>query len=179
MNSIFFWRECDLNWSLNNGQNLNRWKWVNWTWRRERRLCLEILCMASKLDERINTEESLMGSQRVGRDWATELNWTECITCSVPKLYLTLCNSIDCSPPGSSVLGTFQARILKWAASSSSRGCPWCRDGSGISSFSYIGGWILYHWTNWEVLVNHMVWVNLYLNKQCFDTKLFQQNIWH
>ena len=35
---------------------------------------------------------------------------------------LTLCNPMDCSPPASSVHGIFQARILEWAAISSSRG---------------------------------------------------------
>ena len=35
--------------------------------------------------------------------------------------YLTLCDSVDCSPPGSSIHGIFQARILKWVAVSSSR----------------------------------------------------------
>ena len=34
-----------------------------------------------------------------------------------------LCNPIDCSPPGSSVHGIFQARILKCIAISSSGGC--------------------------------------------------------
>ena len=34
----------------------------------------------------------------------------------------TLCNSLDCSPPGSSVRGILQARILEWAAVPSSRG---------------------------------------------------------
>ena len=34
----------------------------------------------------------------------------------------TLCNSMDDSPPGSSVCGIFQARILEWVAISSSRG---------------------------------------------------------
>ena len=28
----------------------------------------------------------------------------------------TLCDSMDCSPPGSSVRGILQARILEWAA---------------------------------------------------------------
>ena len=32
----------------------------------------------------------------------------------------TLCDPMDCSPPGSSVHGTFQARILEWFAISSS-----------------------------------------------------------
>ena len=36
---------------------------------------------------------------------------------SCPTLY----NPMDCSPPGSSVLGTFQARILEWVANPFSR----------------------------------------------------------
>ena len=34
----------------------------------------------------------------------------------------TLGESMDCSPPGSSVRGILQARILEWVAMSSSRG---------------------------------------------------------
>ena len=34
----------------------------------------------------------------------------------VTQLCLTLCNPMDCSPPGSSVHGIFQARILEWVA---------------------------------------------------------------
>ena len=36
--------------------------------------------------------------------------------------YLTLCDTMDCSPPGSSVRGILQARILEWVAMPSSRG---------------------------------------------------------
>ena len=39
----------------------------------------------------------------------------------VAHLYLTLCNSIDCSLPGSSAHGISQARILEWVAISFSR----------------------------------------------------------
>ena len=35
---------------------------------------------------------------------------------------LTLCNPMDCSPPGSSVHGIFQARKLEWVSISYSRG---------------------------------------------------------
>ena len=35
---------------------------------------------------------------------------------------LTLCNPMGCGPPGSSVHGSLQARILEWVAISSSRG---------------------------------------------------------
>ena len=33
-----------------------------------------------------------------------------------------ICNPMDCSPPGSSVHGSFQARILEWVAIFYSRG---------------------------------------------------------
>ena len=46
-----------------------------------------------------------MGSQRVGHDWATELNWTDVIWWHVCSYCPTLCNPKDCSPPGSSVRG--------------------------------------------------------------------------
>ena len=42
--------------------------------------------------------------------------------CSVIQLRPILCNPMDCNPPGSSVRGIFQARILKWVAISFSRG---------------------------------------------------------
>ena len=34
----------------------------------------------------------------------------------VAQSCLTLCNPMDCSPPGSSVRGTLQARVLEWGA---------------------------------------------------------------
>ena len=39
-----------------------------------------------------------------------------------------LCNPMDCSPPDSSVYGIFQARILEWNATSSSRESSQPRD---------------------------------------------------
>ena len=34
----------------------------------------------------------------------------------VPQLCLTLSDPMDCSPPGSSIHGIFQARVLEWGA---------------------------------------------------------------
>ena len=45
----------------------------------------------------------------------------------------TLCNSTDCSPPGSSVHGILQARILEWIAISFSRGSSQPSDQTQIS----------------------------------------------
>ena len=56
-----------------------------------------------------------------------------------------LCNPRDCSPPGSSVLGILQARILEWVAISSSRGSSRPRDWTHVSYISCIGRWALYH----------------------------------
>ena len=58
-----------------------------------------------------------------------------------------LCNPMDCSPPGSTVHGIFQAIILEWIVISSSRASSGPRDWICISCF----GWqILYHWDTWE-----------------------------
>ena len=55
------------------------------------------------------------------------------ICCLVAKSCLTLCDPIDCSPPGSSVHGISQARILEWVAISFSRGFPQLRDRIRVS----------------------------------------------
>ena len=45
----------------------------------------------------------------------------------------TLCNPMDCSLPGSSVHGIFQARVLEWGAISFSRGSSRTRDRTQVS----------------------------------------------
>ena len=59
-----------------------------------------------------------------------------------------LCDPMDCRPPGSSVHGILQARILEWVAIPFSRGYSQPRDQTRIAC---IGGWILYWWATWEV----------------------------
>ena len=65
--------------------------------------------------------------------WLIALAWHMCWVC-LPSLQscLTLCDPIDCSPPGSSVHGILQARILEWVA------MPWFRESPcpGIKSKS-------------------------------------------
>ena len=43
----------------------------------------------------------------------------------VTQLCLTLCDPMDCSLPGSSIYGIFQARILEWVAISFSSAWKW------------------------------------------------------
>ena len=44
-----------------------------------------------------------------------------------------LCDPMDCSPPGSSVHGIYQAGILEWVIISFSRGSSWPRDRTQVS----------------------------------------------
>ena len=63
--------------------------------------------------------------------WAYTLRkwkWSE-VAQSCP----TLCDSMDCSLPGSSVHGIFQARVLEWIAIAFSRGSSWPRDRTRVS----------------------------------------------
>ena len=51
----------------------------------------------------------------------------------VTQSCLTLCNTMDCSPPGSSVHEILQERILEWVATPFSRGSSWPRDWTWVS----------------------------------------------
>ena len=59
------------------------------------------------------------------------------------QLCSTLCNQMDCCPPGSSLHGIFQARILERVAMPSSRGSSWPRDQTWVSWVSCISWRIL------------------------------------
>ena len=47
--------------------------------------------------------------------------------------HVWLCNSMDCSLPGCSVHGIFQARVLEWVASAFSRRSSWPRGWTQVS----------------------------------------------
>ena len=54
----------------------------------------------------------------------------------------TLCNPMDCCPPGSSGHEILQARILEWIITPFSRGSSWPRDWTRVS---YMAGRYFYH----------------------------------
>ena len=58
-----------------------------------------------------------------------------CVCANLVQSCLTLCDPMDCSLPGSSVHGSFQARILGWVVMSSSRGSSWSRDWNCVSCY--------------------------------------------
>ena len=104
---------------------------------------------------------SLKPNQKAGL-WRTLFLLCVCMF-SVTQSCLTLCDPMDYSPPGSSVHGIFQARILEWVAISFSRGSFQPRDWNCVACISCIGRWILYYCTAWEAhFILHLVerWID-------------------
>ena len=56
-----------------------------------------------------------------------------CVRAKSLQSCLTLCDPVDCSPPGSSVHGILQARIVERVAIPSSRGSSQHRDQTSLS----------------------------------------------
>ena len=56
-----------------------------------------------------------------------------CCCCQSLSRVQLFCNPVDCSLPGSSVHGIFQARILEWVSISYSRGSSLPRDQTQVS----------------------------------------------
>ena len=90
-----------------------------------------------------------------GFSWSRDWTWVSRVSCIgrqilyhwatweapirqvlVTELCPTLCNPMDCSPPGSSVHGILQARILEWVAISFSRGSSQPRNRTQVSCFT-------------------------------------------
>ena len=65
--------------------------------------------------------------------------------CSVTQACLTLCNPMDCSPPGSSVHGISRGRIMEWVAIAFSRGSNLlCTQQPGILLLKYTNQILLF-----------------------------------
>ena len=87
---------------------------------------------------------------------------------------LTLWDPMDCSPPGFSVQGILQGRILEWVAIPFSRGSSWPRDQTRVSCFA--DGFFTF-WATREALflIFHLIAPASF---QCFKT-LLQNSHWN
>ena len=72
------------------------------------------------------------------------------VLCLVTQSCPTLCNSLDYSPPGSSVHGILQARILEWVAIPFSRGSS--RTQESVTSLLHCRWILLPIWSTREAL---------------------------
>ena len=81
------------------------------------------------------------------------------VICIRAQSYPTLCDAVDCSPPGSVVHGIFLARTLEWVAIFSSRDLP--NPGMNTHDLSYLYcRWCLYHWATRKALKLYEMWGN-------------------
>ena len=69
----------------------------------------------------------------------------------VTQLCLTLCNAMNCSPPGSSVPWILQARILEWVDIPFFRGSSWSSDQTQVSCIA------VRFFTIWAIRVAHQM----------------------
>ena len=91
------------------------------------------------------------------RGWAMQASALSRLS---PNYVLMVCAALmDCSPPGSSVPGILQARILEWVAIPFSRGSSRPRDRTQVSC---IAGRFSTIWTNWEAPYNYHTRPQLY-----------------
>ena len=92
--------------------------------------------------------------------------------CKVAQTCLTLRDPMDCSPPGSSFHGIFQARILEWVAISLFRGSSWSRT---WTQFSHIAGRLFTIWATCCNLAVPMTNINtsgVYHSLRAFQTSV-------
>ena len=71
---------------------------------------------------------------------------------------------MDCSPPGSSVHGILQARILEWIAMPSSRGSSWSRNQTQVTQ---IEGRFFTVWATKECIYKSIIYLPATLQSFC------------
>ena len=110
--------------------------------------------------------------------------WGQCpgggeytLLCLVAQLCPTLHDPMGCSPPGSSVHGILQVRILEWVAMTSSRGSSQPRDWTPVSR---VAGGFFTIWATREALWYYICWIKIYISlfilHPSIDSQLDLQN---
>ena len=112
------------------------WGWVN---------------VQNKIKVQFPQEQGMDAGQTDRRKWSTNMccNVNQKNQSEVTQSCLTLCSPMDCGPPGSSVHGIFQARVLEWVAISFSRRSSQPRNRTQVS---HIVGRCFTVWATREVL---------------------------
>ena len=80
-------------------------------------------------------------------------------------------------PPGFSIHGSFQERMLEWVAISYSRGCSWPRDWSRVCCISCLCRRILYHCGTWKALYCEKYSTNAHFSRNLFSTYMEYSSI--
>ena len=105
-----------------------------------------------------------------------------CVCVCILSLVWLFRDPMNCKPPGSSVHGIFQAKILEWVAIFYSRGFSWPRDWtcvSCISCVSWIGRQILYHCDTWEAFLKHNACLQMQIYPHCLYIPITKDGAWY
>ena len=102
---------------------------------------LQVVCNS----ERIGKNLKISSIENSSKYYSTLILWNIICACLASQSCLIFCDTLDCSMPGSSVLGIFQARILKWVIIFSFRGSSWSQDQTHVSWASCIAGRFFTH----------------------------------
>ena len=78
-----------------------------------------------------NTRFCYLCFSLIKAEWDKWLSKTTVVAQLLSPIWL-FCDSMSCSPSGSSIHGIFQAKIVQWVAISFSRGASWPRDRTSI-----------------------------------------------
>ena len=83
----------------------------------------------------LQTPRNIQGrlKSNLGLSLLSPLSFHKMTKVLVAQWYPTLCDHMDCSPPGSSIHGILQARILEWVAFPHSKGSSGPRDQTQVS----------------------------------------------
>ena len=89
-----------------------------------------------------------------------------CMHAKLLQLCLTLRDPMDCSPPGSSIHGILQAKILEWIAVPSSRGSSWPSDGIRVlESVIFPRRPCSFYW---KMISETKIWISKFFNEGTF-----------
>ena len=91
----------------------------------------------------VNTQNYLASVESISLPIYLSVIDTKLLCCA--QSCSTVRHPVDCSPPGFSVHGNLQARVLAWVAIFSSRGSSQPRNQICVSCISFPGRQILYH----------------------------------
>ena len=97
----------------------------------------DIIVEITETEQNIEKKNEKQNEDSIRDLWDNMKNTNICIMCVqsvlVTQSCLTLCDPMDCSPPGFSLYGIFQAKIMEWVAIPFSRGSSPPRDQTRVS----------------------------------------------
>ena len=155
-------------------KSLKKWEYQT-TWPASWEICMQVKKQQPELNIQQQTGFKL-GKEYIKAVYChpAYLTYMQSAVCLVTPSRPTLCDPVDCSPPGSSVHGILQARILEWVVISFSSGSSQPRDRTWVSRIS--GGFFTV-WATRDASYAKYIMQNPRLDEAQAGTKVSKRNI--